>query len=1007
MTDDPFGTAAIRARVLAGWRAAAARFREDANTEEDFALGGYRDRVVIELAQNAADAAAAAGTPGRVRFTLSDQSMESNQSEGDQTPERPVLVVANTGTPLSAAGVESLATLRASAKRDDAATVGRFGVGFAAVLAVSDEPTILSRTGGARFSREDSAALTAEAAGAEPELAAELRRRDGHVPVLRLPYPASGEPPAGYDTAVVLPLRDDGAVELVRRLLAEIGDALLLALPTLARLEVEVDGVERVVTDVEDRWHSRRTGGTWTRSERAQLLADRPTEERARPFRSVIWSIPRHAGIELPAVVCAPTPTDEPMSSPALLIATFPLDPSRRNVAPGPLTDRIVAEAATAYADLVRERAKAGDDITALIPTGLPAGRLDAELRESIVAALATTPCLVSVEDGTLLRPRDAVILDGPLGADPEVLRALCPLVAGLVAAPTRSRAAYDALGIRRLQLADLVDELASVGAAHSPERWRELYAALAPGASDPGVREALGALPVPLADGRVVRGARGLMLPGGDVSAEVLAALAPFGLRAVHPDAAHDLLERLGAIVASPRGLLGEPAVRAAVADSPDADDPEALADAVLGLIAAAGELAPGELAHLGELALPDDTGELAPAVALVLPDSPAAAILDPDEFAAIDRAVLDRWGAAPLVAVGVVDTLGVIRATDVDLDALPDELAELDEFEEWAGTAGGSVGELSVIRDLEFVRDWPRTLALMAERPELRRALTDPVRVIEPHGHAVDRRSYAGWWLRRNAVVDGRSLGTAYDPDAGPELAAVLDAPPDWLLGLDRTVRQSIGLVRQLADLDATGVRLVLDRLAEESRSIDTAIMLRLWAQLGGLDDEVTADVDPPARVRVLTVAGTAVVDAERAVVVDAPMWLQRPDLGGHVVASGAAAETLTALLDLPTARELAPGAVAGGTPTPVPAAVRHVVPGAPTTWWAHDELLVDGNEADWWVDETDRPHAATSDGLARALAQAAGRWSERHLLAALLAEPDREHELVAELAYDPYDR
>ena len=55
---DPFGTAELRRRVLDAWTASPARFREDANAEEDYALGGYRDRVVVELAQNAADAAA-------------------------------------------------------------------------------------------------------------------------------------------------------------------------------------------------------------------------------------------------------------------------------------------------------------------------------------------------------------------------------------------------------------------------------------------------------------------------------------------------------------------------------------------------------------------------------------------------------------------------------------------------------------------------------------------------------------------------------------------------------------------------------------------------------------------------------------------------------------------------------------------------------------------------------------------------------------------------------------
>ena len=258
---DVFGSGGIRERVLAGWVAAPVRFREDANAEEDLALGGYLDRVVVELAQNAADAAARAGVPRRVRFSFRDGT----------------LVVANTGTPLSAEGVESLATLRASAKRDDAeSAVGRFGVGFSAVLAVTDEPVILSRSGGVRFSRADTAAAVAEAGRQSPGLETELRRRDGRVPVLRLPFTAEGEPPEGYDTAVILPLRDEAAAELVRRLLDEADDALLLALPGLDRIEIEVDGSVRVLTDAESRWYVQRAAGILDENDRERLLADRP-----------------------------------------------------------------------------------------------------------------------------------------------------------------------------------------------------------------------------------------------------------------------------------------------------------------------------------------------------------------------------------------------------------------------------------------------------------------------------------------------------------------------------------------------------------------------------------------------------------------------------------------------------------------------------------------------------------------------------------------------------------
>ncbi|MGW8703584.1 sacsin N-terminal ATP-binding-like domain-containing protein, partial [Streptomyces eurythermus] len=228
---DPFGTARLRRGVLDAWATSPARFREDANAEEDLVLGGYRDRLVVELAQNAADAAARADTPGRLRLTLRDG----------------VLIAANTGAPLDAAGVESLSTLRASAKRerhDEHATVGRFGVGFAAVLSVTDEPALVGRHGGVRWSLAEARELAADTARHSPGLGDEVRRRDGHVPLLRLPFAAEGTAPDPYDTAVILPLRDAAATGLTERLLDAVDDSLLLALPGLEEVVIEVDGQE-------------------------------------------------------------------------------------------------------------------------------------------------------------------------------------------------------------------------------------------------------------------------------------------------------------------------------------------------------------------------------------------------------------------------------------------------------------------------------------------------------------------------------------------------------------------------------------------------------------------------------------------------------------------------------------------------------------------------------------------------------------------------------------------
>ncbi|MFG1911214.1 sacsin N-terminal ATP-binding-like domain-containing protein [Kribbella sp. NPDC048928] len=995
MTDDVFGTTGIRERVLAGWTAAPVRFREDANAEEELALGGYVDRLVIELAQNAADAAARSGQPGRVLYEFRDNT----------------LVVANTGAALDAEGVQSLATLRASAKRD-AERVGRFGVGFSAVLAVTDEPVVLSRTGGVRFSKADTAAAIA----GQPALETELRRRDGHVPVLRLPFDADGEPPLGYDTAVILPLRDEAAAELVRRLLAEADDALLLALPGLERIEIETDDTHRVLENVESRWHIHRTSGVLTPSEREHLLADRPTEERARPAWSVVWALPRWTSTqaEVPnqplsaansGVVHAPTTTDEPLSLPSLLLATFPLDSTRRHVAKGPLTEWLVERAAAAYGELLRERAEDGDDVLRLVPTGLAAGAVDRMLRDEILRSLPGIAMLRAVQGGTLLRPRDAVVVEG---ADEAFGEVLAPLVPGLLHTRREDRQALDALQVRRLELADVVDQL---GGEEPPTWWRALYGSLAAMVTDPLIRESLGTLPVPLADGRLVRGARGLLLPGPEIPVDPLAAFGAYGVRVVHPDAVDPALERLGAIPATPRSLLEDSAVRTAVEHSGDSEDPDAIAHAVLSLVAADPSQADG-LWWLSDLVLRDADGDLVPANALVIRGSAAESILDADEVAPIANDLQDRYGLPALEAVGVLATLGVSTAAEVALDQLPEILQDLDGIEDWVydvapdgSPYGATVGELLAIRDLDWITDgkWPEALQLLGSEPELRRALVTQVRVVGPDDRSLGVPSYAAWWIREHVLLDdGEPLAGRADPEAEPVLASFLDAAPAWTAALDPEVRTAIGLVRDVGDLDADGIGLVLDRLTDPDHEVDAAALLRLWNRLGTL---ALFPGDAPEQVRVLGTDGlTHVTDAEHAVVIDGPMWVQREDLGGFVIGSGAAADGLSDLFDVPLAQEVAEGKIDGnGTEADVPQIVRQLVPEVPATWWEHEELTIDGVEVSWWVDGDDAPHAATFDGLAKALAWAAGRWDRRHVIRAVLNEPDRSAELLVDAVYD----
>jgi hypothetical protein len=128
---------------------------EHANLEESIRTGGYASRTLLELVQNAADAlAGAAGVQGpaagRVEIVL-------------DTANR-VLYCANAGRPFSRSGITAITMAHLSGKRGD--EIGRFGLGFKSVLAVSDAPQVISRSVAFGFnSAEARAALKLVASG--------------------------------------------------------------------------------------------------------------------------------------------------------------------------------------------------------------------------------------------------------------------------------------------------------------------------------------------------------------------------------------------------------------------------------------------------------------------------------------------------------------------------------------------------------------------------------------------------------------------------------------------------------------------------------------------------------------------------------------------------------------------------------------------------------------------------------------------------------------------------
>ncbi|MEH0577772.1 molecular chaperone Hsp90 [Streptomyces sp. B21-108] len=1054
---DPFGTARLRRGVLDAWATSPARFREDANAEEDLVLGGYRDRLVVELAQNAADAAARAGVPGRLRLTLRDG----------------VLVAANTGAPLDATGVESLATLRASAKREaqqSAVAVGRFGVGFAAVIAVTDEPAVVGRHGGVRWSLAEARELARDTARHSPGLGDEIRRRDGHVPLLRLPFAAQGTAPDPYDTAVILPLRDPAAADLAERLLTAVDDALLLALPGLEEVVIEIDdqaprtlsrSVDGAVTVVEDT----RDGSTRWRVAAAhgslgpELLADRPVEERLRPHWSVTWAVPvdedgAPARPRTTPVVHAPTPSDEALGVPALLIASFPLDTTRRHAAPGPLTDHLVQRAADVYAELLAGWRPVGAGIIDLVPGPLGKGELDGALRQAVLERLPRTAFLPpavepvknrhdedaedaedaeDVEHGVglpeALRPRDAEVVEG---AGAETVRVLAEVLPTLLPAGLERRAELRTLGVARIPLADAIDRLA--GLEKDPDWWYRLYDSLA--GVDP---DRLSGLPVPLADRRTTIGPRQVLLPlpdgptPDDTWAATSASLARLGLKVAHRDAAHPLLEKLGALPATPRAVLTTPQVRAAVAasldddggawDDQDTPDAEELADLVLALVRDAG-LEPGDEPWLGALALPDEDGELVPAGELVLPGSPFASVIREDELAAVDTELADKWGEQPLAACGVLADFALVRATDVVLDpdeleprdgdfAEPDDPGLLDAVDVWCedildrfpdSPVPPVATELVAVRDLDLVDEdrWPQALALLA-RPPLRDALTQPVRILLPDGTHEVVRPYTAWWLRGNPVLDGRRPAGLLAAGGDPLLHGLYDEA-DATGFDDEQVLRALGVRTSVAALldEPGGAAELLDRLADPERPVTSAQLHGLYGALAELDPE---QVTLPDELRAVVDGRVEVVDAAGAVVVDSPDLLPFTEGVPLLPVRPSRAAELAELFQVRRLSESVTGAVdSEGAEHDVPESVRVLLgPLTPATYVEHEELVVDGVEIDWRLTDDGVLHAATLEGVAAGLAWAARQWPRRFEVAALLEDPSRTAELARDRWFD----
>ena len=938
---DPFGTARLRAAICESWQVSPTRLLEDSAAESDLVSVGYRDRLFTELAANGADAAAAAGVPGTVAVWLTGRELH----------------VANTGEPLSAAGVRSLTALRVSAKQGVSAThpdshmdssvadqphgaggdslpvVGRFGVGFTATAAVADTVEIRSRSGSVVFDR-DRSWQQITGLGAADGLTAQ------RVPLLRLAWPSQVPPADGFDTELVLSVRaglDPAA--LIAGMMSEAPD-LLLELSALAQIDIAGTGFV-----IDRRPHPDEPG--------VEVATVRSAGGRERSWlvstgRSAAWLVELDAaGAAVPAdgdVLRAPTPTDIELSLPARCITDLVLTPDRRRVHP----DADLTGIADGYVALMRALPRAARPV--LVPrVGLARNDIDAALTGAVLAEVAAGSWLPTVADGDVSPRRAEVFADltEPLA---DVLGDLMGGLASVDISGPAHLPGLRAAGVAEIGLADIADRLA--GAQRPPRWWWRLYDALSPLVSGPDEAESLGALPVPRADGRLNFGARGLLIP--QVSGTRASWIATPDRQAVHP-----LLERLGAQVISIVELLDLPELRAAVqacADDPYEADTDTVVAEVLGVLAADPDVVAPE--WLAALPLPDSGGEWVCADELLLPGSPLAQVLDEDSpFGSVDPEFVAEHGVATLRRLGA--GWGFLIVTD-DMPVAADH--DLPDEDLWWDAQPEPPQTLRAVRDLDLVDPdrWPAALTLLATDGRTAPLLSD-------------RDGYTAWWLRRNAVVGGLRLGDYRAPD-DPRLAGVLD-PLDHPHA-DLLASALGGVIESAAD-----AQLVLDRLADPARAVSPGVAIRAHADVVAACSSgvfTVDDLDVPAGVR--RIDGSAGRDG---VVVDRP-WLVGVTEPSSAVLCGLpvdadAAELLADILDIGLASERQRADVVGeGTAATWDDGAAVAFAAATGRVPGHGEVRVHGrvrvrmrdtgaeHTVAWWVDDRGITHLPAAAGL-----------------------------------------
>ena len=375
--------------------------------ERSIAEGGYGRRQLYELIQNGSDAALDGGaSQARIEVVLTEGA----------------LYCANEGAGITPEGLRAIMHSHLSAKRAD--QIGRFGLGFKSVLAVTNSPQFFSRTGSFGFDGPRSARTIGQAIGPT---------EDRRLPILRLAFPLDPQSESRADpqlarlmawatTVIRLPLNRIGADHLaddIRRFPIEfmlfsdhVGTLRLIDRPNGVHrhIQCQQDGDLHALTEgkTTQRWRVCRT--TYHLTETARKTAGELAERDVLP---IVWAAPV-ASVAGRGRFWAFFPSEYETTARGILNAPWKMNEDRQNLLRDqPINDEMLERAAALIVDNLPLLTRPDDPAAHL--DYLPAQRetvnwADEVLSNAIYAACLDAKCIPDL-DGVLQRPSDVRLM--------------------------------------------------------------------------------------------------------------------------------------------------------------------------------------------------------------------------------------------------------------------------------------------------------------------------------------------------------------------------------------------------------------------------------------------------------------------------------------------------------------------------------------------------------------------------------------------------------------------